>query len=269
MTRQKRKNIRFIIATIILIYIIAFTVVYGRYALQKINTRLAESKEFYFKSDILKEDEPQYSIIWGGTESYQIAVSLFSKQNDLNGATYDIPYKVSYKCSNNAQCVLNKETGNVPAKTNKDTFTATIIPNSLLTEDNPIEVTISATTINGFEKTISAKYILYKNKDQIYYNIEDEMNRAYLIFNFSNMEYEKKEITLNFDSNHIILDTTSNILNTSNSYNVDENNGRINSVVFNVESMSTVNIRFFKIDKTMDYTDDTSVMDVVTKKAKI
>ena len=265
MKRQKKKNKRYIIVIILLLYISTFTIVYGRYTLKKVNSKLAESKEFYFNSDILSEEEPQYNIIWDGTESYQISVSLFSKDNDLNSATYDIPYKLSYKCSSNAQCILNKETGKVSAKTNEDTFTVTVIPNSLLEPDNPVEITIYATTINGFEKTISAKYVLYKKADQVYYNIEDERNRNYLIFNFSNMKYKTKEITLNFDSNNILLDTTSSMMNSINSYTTNENDGKINSIAFNVGSMTTVNLRFFKVDKTMDYTNDESIIEVIIK----
>lgn len=263
MKRRKYKKIRFVIIIILLGYIIAFTIVYGRYILQKNGVKLTGSKEFYFNSDILSEDEPKYNIIWEGTESYQISVSLFSKGNNLNSATYDIPYKLSYKCSSNAQCIFNKETGKIPAQTNEDTFTATVIPNSSLEVDKPVELTITATTIDGFEKAISAKYFLYKKADQVYYNIEDEKDRMYLIFNFSNMEYETKKVTLNFDSNKILIDTTSNIMDMIESYTTDENNRKINSIVFDVESMSTVNLRFFKVDKSIDYTEDKSVIKIM------
>ena len=49
-----------VIIIILILYICAFTIVYGRYILKKVNSKLAESKEFYFNSDVLSEDEPQY-----------------------------------------------------------------------------------------------------------------------------------------------------------------------------------------------------------------
>ena len=63
-------------------------------------------------------------------------------------------------------------------------------------------------------------------------------------------------ITLTFDPGTVVLDMTSEYYLNATSYTTTTLNGAnyINSVTFNVEAISSAQVKFYKIDATRDYT---------------
>ena len=248
-----------ILIVVAVAYILSLVFTLGRYVLKKVNTYVSATKEFYFYSDKLKEEETEYPISWSGTEECIIPINLYTKINSLKKATHDIKYKVEYELlSSNAVCTLSKESGIVTTETNNDTFTVSILPNSLIGENDKITVKVNVTTVDDFEKTLTEKFIIRVNDESASYKIDDEENRPYFDLIISNMQ--KENITITFDPNEILIDTTSNIFKTLNSYGLLTGTNYINKISFTVNTMSGVNIRFYKKDKTKDYTDNTSVI---------
>ena len=130
--RQKSK-IKIIVISLTLIIILAVIVVFGRYITSTINDFYLRSKEFYFYSDKLKATKAIYQVEnWSGVDDYTITVNMNSRKNNIEKATYDIGYDISYSCSDNAICSLSKTSGIIYADTNSDYFNLVITPNASL-----------------------------------------------------------------------------------------------------------------------------------------
>ena len=63
-------------------------------------------------------------------------------------------------------------------------------------------------------------------------------------------------ITLSFNPNDVVLDMTSEYFQNATNYTTTTINGNeyINSVTFNVEAISSAQVKFYKIDASRNYT---------------
>lgn len=259
-----RKQI--ILVLIIVIYILSLSFIFGRYAVEEIKTHLVSSKEFYFYSDKLSEEEgTEYHINWSGNGECRIPINIYTKLNSLKTTKRDIEYKVEYTLeSNNAICKLDKEEGKVLSYenlgTNTDTFELCVIPNADIGEDETIEVVVSVSTIDDFQKTLTTKFVITRNNEEVLYKIDDEAGRAYLNLIISNSSNITKSVTVNFDTGEIIIDTTNPIF-TKDETEVSPESGYVNQVIFNMEPWSNINIKFFKKDVMQNYTNTETELD--------
>ena len=140
---KKYKRKQLIILGLIVLNLISFIVIFGRYLTNTINDFFIRSKEFYFYSDKLSEDNSVYQVDnWSGVDDYIITINMNSNNNNIEVASYDIGYNISYKCTDNAICQLSKTEGIILANTNSDFFNLTITPNMQLNTGDKVVVEV-------------------------------------------------------------------------------------------------------------------------------
>lgn len=290
--KQKKKyNIKIMILICLLfVFLLPLISTFSRYAINSIKEFFYRSKEFYFYSDKLSEDNPQFLIDnWSGVDDYTIIINMNSRKNNILGATYDIDYNISYTCSNNAICSLSKTSGIIRASNNSDSFNLTVTPNAKLENGDEVKVQITAIADSFYEKKITGEFVLRVGQENITYTIDDEVGSPYLEVNITNTksyytvdqafsqytvgdkitidEYlalsdENKNkchssiVTLGFNPRDIVLDMINpNYLNAIDVKSTLLNSyNYINEITFNVDAISSATVRFYKNNVNLDYT---------------
>lgn len=303
MRNYQKKQIIIILA--ILLCTTSFVTVFGRYVTNSVNNFFLRSKEFYFFSDKLSEKKSVFQVEnWSGVDDYTIIVNMNSRKNNIEVATYDIEYDISYTCSDNAICQLSKKNGIISKDTNTDFFNLTITPNTQLNTGDKVTVEIEATSNSNYKKTIKGKFILVVGQEKLTYQIKDESNAPYMELSITNtLSYyiveegfgdfaanqkididaylaltdEEKEkcyssiVTIKFDPNEILLDVTSQNYKNANNVTTTTINGKsyIDSITLLIDAISSVDLRFYKVDTSKDYTypnlNNDSVVNITTK----
>jgi len=290
-SHKKQYNRRFIVLVCLLaISLLPLITTFSRYAINSINEFFNRSKEFYFYSDKLGTDDPLFLIDnWSGVEDYPIQINMNSRENNILGTSYAINYTISYTCTNNATCTLSKNSGTISSDTNTDFFILTVTPNATLDTGDEVNITITATASEPYQKTITGRFTLRVGKENITYAIEDSRNSPFLEVKITNTQsyyivdtafdrYTENQkitisdyqslseinkskchsalITLEFDPSVVTLDMTdSNYLNASSVTTTTIGSYEyINSLRFKVDAISSSNVRFYKNDVTQDYT---------------
>lgn len=268
----KKKNTRKVIKInpIVLLIILAIVIFLtpkfvstAKYIYNAIHEHYLSSKDFYFSSDKLSINHTEYEITnnWSGAEPYIITVNMSSKENDMAYTEADINYNISYTCSDNVQCTLNKTTSTIVGRgnngVNEDYFTVTISPsgNTALAEGEQAWVDITASSTSPYTQTITGKLILEVGSADISYEIIDKANQQYLTVNITNSQSVGANVTLSYDPNVVLLDMTSRFrLNSAGNTNSQLNGyNYFNSITSYVESLSTTTVKFYKEDSTQDY----------------
>lgn len=301
-TYQKKQ---IIIILIILLCSLSFVIVFGRYVTNSVNNFFLRSKEFYFYSDKLSEKRDVFQVDnWSGVDDYTIIVNMNSRKNNIQVATYDIAYDISYTCSNNAICQLSKTSGIISKEDNTDSFNLTITPNTQLKTGDKVTVEIEATSKTSYTKTIKGKFTLVVGKENLTYQITDKPNNPYMDLRITNTlsyyivdeafgGYAQKDkididtylelsdqdkakcysnvVTMAFDPNKILIDITNeNYQKATNiTTTVIDQKSYINSITLPIDAISSADIRFYKKDTSQDYTypnsNSESVVEVTTK----
>ena len=264
--KRKVKKINPIVLLIIFIIVIFLTprfVSTAKYVYNAIHEHYLSSKDFYFSSDKLSINHTEYEITnnWSGAEPYVITVNMSSKQNDMSYTESDIDYSITYTCSDNVQCTLNKNTstiiGTANHGVNEDYFTVSISPNgnSALGEGEKAWIDITATSTSPYSQTISGKLILEVGSAEITYEIIDAVNQPYLTVNITNSQSVGADITLTYNPEIVLLDMTSRFRLSSTNDDTQQLNGYayLKSITSQVESLSTTTVRFYKNDSSQDY----------------
>ena len=268
----KKKNTRKVIKInpIVLLIILAIVIFLtpkfvstAKYIYNAIHEHYLSSKDFYFSSDKLSINHTEYEITnnWSGAEPYIITVNMSSKENDMAYTEADINYNISFTCSDNVQCTLNKTTSTIVGRgnsgVNEDYFTVTISPsgNTALAEGEQAWVDITASSTSPYTQTITGKLILEVGSADISYEIIDKANQQYLTVNITNSQSVGANVTLSYDPNVVLLDMTSRFrLNAAGNTNSQLNGyNYFNSITSYVESLSTTTVKFYKEDATQDY----------------
>ena len=299
---QKKQTI---IIIAILLCFTSFVIVFGRYVTDSVNDFFLRSKEFYFFSDKLSERREVFQIDnWSGVDDYPILINLNSRKNNIQAASYDIGYDITYTCSSNAICQLDKTSGIISKDTNTDSFTVTITHNTQLQTGDKVNVEIIATAKSDYTKTLKGKFTLVVGKEMLTYQITDEPDNPYMDLRLTNTltyyivkeafgnytnnqkidsdEYlsltdEEKakcyssEVKIEFDPNEILLDLTSESY--KNAINITtttiEGKSYINSITLDIDAISSVDLRFYKTDISKDYSypnaEDYSVVSVMPR----
>lgn len=288
--KQKRKIKQIIIIIGILLSVGSLVIVLGRYVTNSINNFFIKSKTFYFQSDKLTEKNPTFQVEnWSGVDDYTITVNMNSRKNNIEVATMDIGYDIKYKCSSNAICQLNKESGIIKKETNTDFFNLTITPNKQLQTGDKVIVEIEATSNTGYEKTIKGKFVLVVGQEKITYQITDAKEKPYLNLRITNtlsyyivdqafdgytvnqrididsyleLSDDKKSkchsaiVTISFNPNEILIDNTGeSYINSTNKKTVQINGGTyINEITIPIDAISSKDLRFYKVDVSQNYT---------------
>lgn len=287
---------------IILLCSISFVVVFGRYVTNSVNNFFLRSKEFYFFSDKLSENTSVFQIDnWSGVDDYPLIINMNSRKNNIQVASYDIGYDIKYTCSDNAICQLSKTSGVISKDSNTDFFNLIITPNAQLETGDKVTVYVEATSNTNYKKTIKGKFTLVVGQEKLTYQITDEPNNPYMELSITNtlsyyiveeafgdytanqkididaylaLSDEDKtkcyssKVTVEFDPNEILLDVTSESYKNATNITTTTLNGKnyIDSITLTIDAISSVDLRFYKVDTSEDYTypnaNNYSVVDV-------
>lgn len=284
----KNKIIYIVIITIFLLSLITLT--YGRYIYNSVRDFYLASKSFYFESDKLTVNRAIYQVDnWSAVDPFLITINLNNNKNNLVHANSDITYEISYVCSDNILCSVNSTGGTLYTEPGTTNFTAIITPNATFQNGDEVFIEITVKSTSPYKKTLKGRFILKVGKSGIYYSIDDKIGSPYLNFNITNtLDYylvktafddysvndridrityislseENKskcvssQITLTFNPEIVILDTTSTAYLKKESYTTTTINNYeyINSITFNMDSESSEAIKFYKADTNIDYT---------------
>lgn len=294
-----------LLLSVILLITISMVFIFARYVTNSVNDFFVRSKEFYFYSDKLTEEGSVFQIEnWSGVEDYTIIVNMNSRKNNIEAASYDIAYDISYTCSDNAICQLSKQSGIISSNGNTDSFNLTITPNAQLDSGDKVVVEIKAKANTSYEKTIKGKFTLVVGQEKLTYQITDQVNNPYMELRMTNTlsyyivdqafgEFAANQkididtylglsdadkakchssiVTITFDPNVILLDLTSERYQQAVSTQTQTINGKnyINSITLQIDAISSADLRFYKVDTSQNYTypnsSNTSVVSITSR----
>ena len=283
---NRRKLIIILIITILLLPV---GITFSKYVTENIKNYIMEANHFFFNSDKLASGGITYGINnWGGTGNIEIQFELNNHKNNILTSDTDIVYSLTLNCDSGVICSLNSNSGTIQVAEKTDDFTLTITPTRPFNDNESFSATVTATSSSPYVKTLSATFVVTVGRRGIDYEITDSVTSPYLIFTVTNSldtykvitafgnhavndllttnEYlslssEDKAkcasvvITLSFDPSVIILDTTSDIMNSS-TYQTTLYNGvnYISQITFPMDVMMSKEIRFYKRDSSQNWT---------------
>lgn len=262
--RRKQPNlILLLIVFVIVIFLTPRFISTAKYIYNVIHEHYLSSKDFFFASDKLSINHTEYEITnnWSGAETYVITVNMSSKANDMAYTEADIVYEITYTCSDNISCTLNKNRGTIVGTdnngVNEDYFTVNIDPagGTSLAEGEMAWIELTATSVEPYSQTLTGKLILEVGSAEISYEIIDAENQPYLTVNITNSQSVGTDVTLSYSPNTLLLDMTGRFRLNSTNHTDEEINGYnyYNSVTSYVESLSTTTVKFYKKDSTQNY----------------
>lgn len=280
---------------VILIILALIVVINGRslakYVIEEFHSYYLNSKHFYFTSNRLSEDNNLYQINnWSGVGSFYITFDLLAQKNSYVFTDYDITYQVNVVCPTGVICQVDKPTGTIYGNSinHADTVTLFVNPQATYNEGDILSIDISATSNSPYIKRISATYQYIVGKKGVTYLIDDKANQTYMMLeltnainyctvvtafgtyavgdHISNTDFMQlsaqdkakcisKNITLSFNPNVVILDTTSLLVQSSS--NTTQTIGGVaylNSITFPINPSSSNAIKFYKINPVNNYT---------------
>lgn len=288
--KNNLKKTQILLIMAILICIISFIVIFGRYLTNNVNDFFVRSKEFYFYSDKLEEDTAVFQVDnWSGVDDYVITVNMNSRKNNLKAASYDIEYTISYTCSDNAICQLSKTEGIIYSNNNSDYFNLTITPNRQLETGDKVVVEIEAKSTAKYQKTLKGKFTLVVGKEKLSYQITDKPQNPYMELSLTNtlsyyivneafgnysvndkididtylaLTEENKAkcssaiVTISFNPEQVLLDITNESYSKAKNIETTTVNGKtyINKFTILIDAISSTDLRFYKVDVSKDYT---------------
>ena len=288
-----KRVINFLRKPIVLIFIIPLFIWGGtslaKYVIEEFHSYYTNSKHFYFSSNLLTSDNQLYEINnWMGVGSFDISFDLLSSVNDFVFSDYDIPYTITVTCPPaDAICTVDKPSGNVYQASHQDTITVTVNPQRQFSENQTLNIYIKAQSVSPYVEELDATFRYIVGKQGVTYEIEDEVRQAYMLLKVTNAmnyctvveafdtytvgqtieaseymslsETNKKKcigqnITLDFNPNQILLDTTSDLIDNA-TYTTTLINGvnYINHLEFPIGPLTTVAVKYYKENTANNY----------------
>ncbi len=286
----KYKRNQIIIVTLIALSLLSFIIIFGRYLTNNVSNFFVRSKEFYFFSDKLSEDNSIYQVDnWSGVDDYTITINMNSRLNNIESATYDIGYDISYTCSDNAICQLSKTQGIINADTNSDFFNLTITPNTQLKDGDKVVVDVVVNSTAPYKKTLKGRFTFVVGKEELTYQITDNSQDPYMLLSITNtltyytvkeafdsfhvgdrididtylslLEDKKSkcysaEVKIEFNPREVLFDVTNSVYSDATNITTTNIDGKtyINGFTIKIDAISSREIRFYKVDVNQNYT---------------
>lgn len=281
MGKTKKLN-KLKVGIVIFLIVFAFTItVFGRYIYNAVIEAYFSARQFYFSSDILIMGGTTYTYdSWGGIDEYKVGFDLYSYNNELAKLTYDLDYTVTCQSLNpdKIQCSIvgtngaTTANGTIPYTTNTSRVNILIKPIAEISEGETVRFKVTAKTEVPYKKEISCTFSLYiKLPEGNSYSIEDVAGRDYALLKLVNRGGTATQASLEFDPNELRLDLNDEIY-TDPSLLVEvetttiSGNQYINKITFNIAKESSKNVKFYKVDKSQNYSypgvDETSAITV-------
>lgn len=283
------KKHKIIFLSLLIIIMLPLTITFSRYIYSKVIDYILETKKFYFNSDKLTKDGKIYEINnWSGTDPFNIEFDLNNRKNNLLYSDSDIEYELNVECEEETLCSITNKTGVIYKEENSEVFNLTITPKRVFNVNEEITVKVTGKSLSPYKKTLSATFKIKVGTQGLTYEIKDASLQPYLMFNITNtrqsyfartafgnynvgdeiiaedylalsdsdkQNFSSARITLSFDPNIVILDTTANITESSDKlYTTVDGVSYISSITFDMDAVSSKAIRFYKKDTSKDYT---------------
>lgn len=107
-----------------------------------------------------------------------------------------------------------------------------------------------------YQKEITAQFTIQVTETNISYSIEDQSNRIYAMLNLVNTKSTANKITLTFDPNLVLIDTSDDSYKNKTSQTSTTIDGvkYVNSITFSLDAEQSKSIKFYKRDQTANYT---------------
>lgn len=280
---KPRKLNKLKVAIVVILILLFFTItVFGRYIYNSAREAYLVARQFYFSSDILTVNGSNYQYNnWAGVDVYPIEFELRSYNNEISKLDYDLEYTVTCETENTdkIECTVNSHgegasstvTGIIYASTNKSNVVVYVKPLVQIQQNETVKVKVTARTEEPYEKEISCEFSL---KPEIHagisYTIEDSVNSEYALLKITNTQDMGLPITLEFDPRELRIDSNDDIYVNKTSQGTTSISGKqyVNKLVFNMEKESTRYVKFYKVDKSQNYTypgvEETSAITVTT-----
>ena len=284
------KRRRLIIILLIIVLVLPVGVAFSRYVTEIIKNYIMEANNFFFNSDKLVAGGTTYGINnWGGVGTIEFQIQLNNHKNNILTSDADIDYTLSTTCdTTSVTCTLSSNSGTIYKAEKTDNILFTVTPRRPFNDNESITVGVSATSSSPYVKTLSATFVVTVGKRGISYEITDTVGSPYLVFKITNAQDTYKVITafgnhpvgellttseylalttaekancasalvtLSFNPAYVILDTTSDIMKNA-TYSTTTYNGvaYISSITFKVDVMTSMDIRFYKRNRSQNYT---------------
>ena len=268
--------------------IITRGITFAKYASNSVLNYYLNSKGFYFDSDDLSSSTKKNTdTSWNGNS---VNFTLSNSANETLSTEYDIKYKVTCTLeeeNTSKVCYLNGTNSNTVEATLSTTagcsnYTDDGVDTSAYeetlckeknytweskptianlyfdvvdTKGNDVDtatVLITATSTSPYEKTLSAKYILNKDKNELgtlALTYESKTNYENIIV--TNSYNEDKCLKLTWNPENLVIDLDDETIKK----NKDENN-YINEIIFNLEKKNSRNFIYYKTDNTKTYSEE-------------
>lgn len=263
---KNKKIIKIKLITIIMCIFLFFnTAVFGRYIYNSAKDLYLTSKKFYFSSDLLNANTPTYTFTnWEGLDAYKFNIELYSYKNELQKLDYDLNYTVT--CYVNkpdlVRCAVGTEQGNstldgiIYTDTNTSGVAIYVIPQEYISIGEEINISINVTAKGEYEKTISANIKIKTSAQDSRIKIVDYKNSPYAILEYTNFNDVATDVTFEFDNNILNMDLNNNAYVNKKTMKLEtiNNSSFVKGITFTFPKETTIKIKFYKVDKTMDYT---------------
>ena len=285
----RRKLLIFLAIILLIIVTMPFSITLSRYVVDNVKNYIMEANNFFFNSDKLAYGGLSYGINnWGGVGNIEIQFQLNNHKNNILTSDADIDYTLTTTCDSSVRCTLSAASGTIYKDEKTDNLVLTITPLRVFNDEESFTASVSATSSNPYVKTLSATFTVTVGKRGINYAISDSYGSPYFMFSITNAndtykvvtafgDYSAGDIlttneylalnpqqkancassvvTLSFNPNIVILDTTSDIL-ASSTYTTTQVNGvdYISSITFKVDALASKDVRFYKKNKNINYT---------------
>ena len=273
MRNRKINKIKVSIVIIIFVLLLLHITGFGRFLYNSAKDRYLTSRNFYFTSNLLDTDNPSYHYHnWSGADIYKLDFELYSFQNELLRIDYDLEYTVTCSTtSNKITCAIasteggNTDEGIIYSSSNEEVVSIYLTPNddADFSLGETIIVSVTAYTTEPYAKTISADFIFEITAQGADYQIVDKANQTYALVKLKNTLALDSNVTLKFDPSVVRLDMNEEVYLNNIAYKVDEDTGYVNEITFLMPKESSKNIKFYKIDKTEDYTIHLDIFEIV------
>lgn len=278
------KGLLLSLAGIILLVILTRGISYAKYVSDAAFNYYLGSKGFYFESEELTSiDSKITDTSWDGEK---VNFSLKNSSNKFIASETDIRYEITCTVeeeNTSKVCYLNgtgnsKVTGNLSTslgclnETNDGVDTSgysekqcanykwTYLPTKadnyfeiIDTQGNDVDtatIKITAKSLSPYEKTISTKYILTKDKSDLgTLNLTYETSGNFENLIITNSYNEDKCVKLTWNPDNLVIDEESNSIISSKTNNKDY----INEIIFKVSKKDSTNYLFYKTDKEKTY----------------
>ena len=245
---KKIKKQRIILLFIVILVVIIILPTFSRYIYNNIKESYLNSKQFYFTSDLLNVNNNKVSFSnWGGSVTYVLEFDINSKLNELTKVNYDMNYELTCTIDEKDKATLFIGSENGDSTEGKEDGTITI-----------------KRSISSAQNTDTVKlYIKPKQK----LPLNNSVNSEYAVLNLVNSNKDTTTIKISYDPDKIRIDLTDDFFDLNNlvtnltdfntkqwTRTLDSSKKYIKEVKFYLKGQSSKKIKFYKIDRTIDYT---------------